>query len=138
LVQTTSSLSGLLAQSGFDLGPFFFPGIGADDVAYGKHGIDALFCPVHTRTFQARFHNQLIPTFHNAAANWLALGLKTWVLDLLSPFFQGGKIITDGLRIWMLLEGMEFTRKFIRAYMFQAVQTLVPLPTLQTNTIFSL
>jgi hypothetical protein len=77
---------------------------------------------MHARAFQARFHHQLIPAFHNAAANRPALGLKAWVLDLCSAFFQVSQITTDGLRVWvLLLECLKFKQEFIRAFMFQTV-----------------
>ena len=56
------AVTGLLAQPGFNLGPFLLPSTGANHIPEGQHGIDVLVSPVHPRAFQAGFDHQFVAT----------------------------------------------------------------------------
>jgi hypothetical protein len=97
LMQSCVSLAGLLAQSGFDLGPVLLPTSRTEYIAQGQHGIDMFFCPVHAWAFQACVHDQFVATLHHATPNRPTLGLKEWVLHLGFSFFQVSQIARDAL-----------------------------------------
>jgi hypothetical protein len=100
LMDRLTSLANLFAQTRFDFWPFFFPTIGAQDIADGQYGIDMCFCPpfvprarrcetaVHACAFEACFYHQLVAAFHNPATDWSTLCLKKRILQLRFPLFS--------------------------------------------------
>lgn len=88
LMQLAFSQASVLTQSGFDLGPFFFPTIRADDISQGQQGIDVWVGPMHPGTLQAGFDHQLVGAFHNPTPDRPALFLELRILELCLAFLQ--------------------------------------------------
>ena len=95
LMQDSTTLASLVAQSGFDPGPVLLPTTRTKNIAKRQHGVDMLFCPVHAWAFQAGLDDQLVTTLHHATADRPALRLKERVLHLGFPFFQISQIASD-------------------------------------------
>ena len=69
-----------------DLAPCFVPAITAHCIAQTQHGIYLRASLMHTRTFQTRFHNQLVAALYSTATQGPTLFLAGWILHLCFPF----------------------------------------------------
>ena len=59
--------------------------------------------PMHTCTFQARLHHQLVATFHRPTTDGPVLGLKVWILHLRLALLEIIEVPCQIRQLWMEL-----------------------------------
>src|SRR5579859_5580598 len=55
--------------------------------------IDARSAPMHARALQPRCHSSWVATLDHATADWPALNVKGWILQLRDTLFQSGQVL---------------------------------------------
>ncbi|EFH86169.1 hypothetical protein Krac_7454 [Ktedonobacter racemifer DSM 44963] len=80
--------------------------------------------PMHSRSFEARLHDQLVGTFYHPRPNGPACGLVGWILHTRLAFVQVGQIFCDGAhREQRTCQPSQPAQHWSRATMFEQVQT---------------
>ena len=74
----------LLSISG-ELLPAFVPAVISMEIAQGEHGVDMMFSPAHTGSFEALVDDVFMTALYPAGADRIALIPKVGIVDHILP-----------------------------------------------------